>query len=236
MPAVAGRRCAGAVILGMLGSRPASLSGGLRDTGRKRASHNVNFKPVSPARSAGFGALLLSVATKVSKNPRRAPPPGAARRVPCVSHDQRPAPNSLPSVARTCGAGNPRWPLRYSAVPTAMDNVSYRGFESLLARVPTLPAPASHYRHAIRDRPPSASRQPRSGVFAGRRDASYLSDRQGAILDQSRAQGSARRARAEHRRASPGPDPGEPGAAGLLRRTRPFAYFRGPESRSHQLA
>ena len=56
----------------------------------------INFKSISPARFAGYGALLLSVATKVSKNARRAAPPGAARRVPCVSHGQRPAPNSLP--------------------------------------------------------------------------------------------------------------------------------------------
>jgi len=61
------------------------------------------------------------VATKVTKTAHAAKAPGKLRRfrklrrVPCVSHIERPVPKSLSSVAQTCGTGMPRSRLRYSA-------------------------------------------------------------------------------------------------------------------------
>jgi len=51
----------------------------------------------------------------------------ASSPVPCVSRHGRPVPNSLPSVAQTCGTGNLRPRLRYSAAATAGDPAQFAG-------------------------------------------------------------------------------------------------------------
>jgi len=50
------------------------------------------------------------VAAKVGKTAHAAKAPGKLRRVPCDARFRRDAPNSLPSVAQTCGASFSAWP------------------------------------------------------------------------------------------------------------------------------
>ena len=49
-------------------------------------------------------------AAKVGKTAHAAKAPGKLRRVPCDARSRRDAPNSLPSVAQTCGASFSAWP------------------------------------------------------------------------------------------------------------------------------
>src|SRR6056297_2393846 len=87
-------------------------------------------------------------AAKVGKTAHAAKAPGKLRRVPCVSRIERPVPNSLPSVAQTCGTGLPRSLLRYSAPSRQMGGrrtlgaCQRKGLRAFGVRSPPSPPPS----------------------------------------------------------------------------------------------
>ena len=89
---------------------------GIADASPRRNDHHGLFRAKRRFRRSLRELMRPTFgAAKVGKTARAAKAPGKLRRVPCVSHSERPVPNSLPLVAQTCGTGNPRSLLRYSA-------------------------------------------------------------------------------------------------------------------------